>query len=95
MYDEENVIVHTAHKQFQKYVTASPKLDKNSYLNTRREALEGITWFNLSISLLIAVICSLPCNKVQCLNTLNLMILNWLTFNLFVAINVPVVFIDL
>ena len=72
MYDEENVIVHTAHKQFQKYVNASPKLDKNSYLNTRREALEGITWFNLSISLLIAVICSLPCNKVQCLNTFKL-----------------------
>ena len=72
MYDEENVIVHTAHKQFQKYVNASPKLDKKSYLNTRRGALEGITWFNLSISLLIAVICSLQCDKVQCLNTFKL-----------------------
>ena len=47
LYGEENVIVHTAHKQFQKLLTASPKLDKNSYLNTRREALEGITWPNL------------------------------------------------
>ena len=72
MYDEENVIVHTAHKQFQKYMTASPKLDKNSYLNTRREALEGMTWFNLSISPLIDVIFFLSCDKVQCLNTFKL-----------------------
>ena len=71
MYDEENVIVHTAHKQFQKYMNASPKLDKNSYLNTRREALEAITWFNLSISLLsdVIFIFIFPCDKVQCPNT--------------------------
>ena len=52
--------------RFQKLLTASPKLDKNSYLNTRREALEGITWLNLSISLLSDVIFFFPCDKVQC-----------------------------
>ena len=52
--------------RFQKLLTASPKLDKNSYLNTRREALKGITWLNLSISLLSDVIFFFPCDKVQC-----------------------------
>ena len=32
-------------------------------------ALEGVTWFNLSISPWIDVIFFLPCDKVQCLNT--------------------------